>query len=114
MSPAWSDLENHDSNLVKMLVRCILEDADKKGLPGAFSDRDNLIMFGILHCQGSPQDKATAWFNLLQKSDAQFISVSDKEFITVVNKMLTYVTSDAFTVFAEIGEYEKLYSEDEL
>ena len=64
-SPAWEGLNNKDSILVKIL----LSSAFKNYTKGIYHEdhicADTLKLFGILHCQGNPKDKAEAWYDLL-------------------------------------------------
>jgi hypothetical protein len=64
-SPAWEDLNNKNSVLVKIL----LSSAFKNNTKGIYQEdhicADTFKLFGILHCQGNPKDKAEAWYDLL-------------------------------------------------
>lgn len=80
-SPAWNELLENESKLVKLL----LSDAFKNPTKNQSShqiDADNLILFGIIHCQGNATDKADQWFSVLQeggKEAHQLITSNDKD-----------------------------------
>ena len=54
-----------------------------------------LTMFSMLHCNGTPMDRATILYSILQEgglSAHEEISAGDKDFIPVFNKLALLVT----------------------
>ena len=115
-SEAWQALKDEESVVCKVLLSSAFKN-EEKGQTAAQIDTDYLILFGLLHCQGTPKDKAEKWYDILQeggKAEHNTISASDKDINTVVKKMVDFVTCDVFGTFAPIAGVENAYSEDEL
>ena len=106
---SWSQLNVSDSEFVKFLKLACPLDGDETG-----SDSNNpyeqcysvfkLKSIGILHCDGSPEERATELFNLAQPySNQDNIACSDKElkkaflFMTVFATDITFKTEPLFT-----------------
>jgi len=80
-------------------------------------DLDFLILFGILHCQGQPADKAEQFYNVLQeggKTAHDFIAASDKDLGPVFKKMCDFVGKDAFVEFASIAVIPTPYTSEDI
>lgn len=74
-------------------------------------------MFGILHCQGKPADKAEQLYNVLQeggKAEHAFISAGDKDMAPVFRKLCDFVSKDAFGEFPKIAAIPTAYSSDDI
>jgi hypothetical protein len=116
-SPAWESLNNRDSILVRILLSSAFKNNDKGITHEDHICADTLKLFGILHCQGNPKDKAEEFYNLLQeggKAQHPKISANDKDLKPVFQKMCDFVTRDIFVTFSRIAGKEVLYEENEL
>jgi hypothetical protein len=115
-SPAWNALLEQDSKLVRVLQSDAFKDP-KKNQTLTQIDMDYLILFGIIHCQGNPTDKAEQWFDVLQEGGREaheMITSNDKDFEPVFMKMCEFVTKDIFTDFARIHGLERKYGRSDL
>lgn len=113
-SQAWSGLADDESIVSQVLLSSAFKD-ETKGQTAAQIDKNFLILFGILHCQGTPKDKAEKWYGILQeggKSVHPKISANDKDMVPVVKKMCDFVTCDVFSIFAPMGSLPNPYTDE--
>ena len=95
---AWSGLTKNDSALAKLLTSAFFKD-ESKGHSADQIDHTSLMLFGILHCRDSKnnKEKAKGLYEVLQDGGFErhtHISAGDKDFKPTFEKMCSLVTYD--------------------
>jgi len=88
-SPAWQDLNDEDSVLVKILLSDAFKDPSK-GQSADQIDTTYICLYGLLFCHGTMHDKATHWYDILQQGGKEMhpsIAAMDKDLVPVFRKM---------------------------
>ena len=114
-SPAWKDLKDPDSVLVKLLTSAAFKD-EKKGHGADQIDADFLRCFGLLNCAGKNEDKARWFYGVLQEGglDAhQFISATDKDLNPIFEKMCGLASWELFTIADQTGSVDSIYDDSQ-
>ena len=113
---AWAALDDKQSNLVKVLLSsCFGSEETESDDPKI--NADNLKMWALLHCQGSNDSKAVAFYEILQEgglSAHEQISASDKDFAPAFERICKFVSEDVIKFSVDLMGAESLYSQDEI
>ena len=113
---AWEGLENPDSGIYKFLVSGLFKDP-KKSQTGDQIDADILRTAGVISCQDDLEDKARAFYALIQDGGMEkheFVSAADKDLFPVFEKILELSVWGLMQQTAELGVVDELYSSDEI
>jgi len=112
---AWKDLTVGDSPLHKLLSS---KEFQVNG--GAVEGRisvESLLVMGLLHCAGKPEEKAKTLYCVLQDggfADHAQISASDKDLVPVFQKFCAFVTKEIFDLAANEGGIVCMYEKFEV
>ena len=88
-TPAWSGLKDKKSVLYKFLTSDNFKNKNrifKTNKQGPLIDKDLLVLFGLLHCEGTLEEKSYNFNTFLQECGIEkngFIAASDEDFITI-------------------------------
>ena len=88
-TPAWAGLENPESGIYKLLVSDLFKDP-KKNQTGDQIDADILRIAGVISCQDDLEDKAKAFYGLVQEGGMErheHLSANDKDLAPVFEKI---------------------------
>ena len=80
-TPAWQGLESPESGVCKFLTSSLFKDP-KKSQTGDQIDADILRIAGVISCQDDLEDKAKAFYALIQDGGMdkhEFVSAADKD-----------------------------------
>lgn len=105
-SPAWAQLTQDDSKLVKVLLSAAFK--SDESAPDQI-DITHLFCMGIIHCGGTPREKAEVFYAVLQDgglSAHTFISAADKDMAPVFEKICALSTVHLFDWCYDITQYE--------
>ena len=104
-SPAWAQLTQDDSKLVKVLLSDAFKDETKGQAPDQI-DVTFLLCYGVLHCGGTVKEKAEVFYAILQDggmSAHTFISATDKDLAPAFERMCLLCTVYLFQWVHEIN-----------
>jgi len=107
-SPAWAQLTQDDSKLVKVLLSDAFKNKEKGQAPDQI-DTTYLMCYGVLYCAGSPKEKAEVLYGILQDgglSAHTFISATDKDLPDAFQKMCLLCTVHLFEWAEEFTGFE--------
>jgi hypothetical protein len=105
-SGAWAQLTQDDSRLCKVLLHQAFK--SEKCAPDQISV-EFLKCMGLIHCGGSPREKAEYLYNLLQDgglSAHTFISAADKDLEPTFEKICLLATVHLFEWAEEFNSFE--------
>jgi hypothetical protein len=101
----WRPLHDDSSQLTQMLLSPVFRGVRE---PGQI-DVCYLKLFALIHCDGSVQDKAAEFYNILQDGGQQdWISHSDKDIVPALRKMANLVTEGIFKLSGLAMKYNEL------
>ena len=70
-----------------------------------YTDVDSLILFGILHCAGSPKDKTEVLYGVLQDGGQEkhkHITAGDKDMVPTLTKLILSSTVHVIQLMQEL------------
>lgn len=97
-TPAWAQLKQSDSKLVKVLLHPAFKNQDE-GHGAEQIDVNYLQIYGYLLCAGKPKDKVEVLFNILQEGGLAkhtYIGALDDDFLPTFRKICRFATIHIF------------------
>ena len=76
---------------------------------------DKLVLFGILHCPGSGEEKANVLYSVFQDGGVdkqKWVSATDKDILPNLSKLIKLVSSDLAQLMEEVDEEHPMGMED--
>ncbi len=114
-SGAWAALQDDSSTLCGILRHSCFKD-EKMGMSEDQLSVTFLLLFGLLHCKGKLDEKAIAFYNILQEGGLaahENISATDKDFAPAFEKLCLFATVDIFGLAQDFGGHENQHSEND-
>ena len=102
---AWKSIKEPDSKICKLLEHPVFANDD------GTIDANALVCFALLHCAGTPTDKAAVLYGVLQEGGVNknpWISAADKDFEPIMNKMFYLVSFDLAKLMKDIEGVEPM------
>eukprot|EP00347_Sterkiella_histriomuscorum_P018693 403344536 len=100
----WEDLTNNDSALTKIMTSsCFkLEDSENE----VEMSIQYLLLFGLLYCQGTPEEKSSCLYDILQDGLQEQISANDKDLKDCFWRLLELASVQIHKWSQEVGDEE--------
>ena len=113
MFPECEELSIDDSALNKFLSSDLFGNDDDSGEV----DLDAIKVFGLLHCQGSPEKKAKHYLEMarqqLKLEESIPFNTERSQNCTLFAKFFRIASHGLFKTLADIGEADPFYSDSE-
>ena len=113
-------MTEENSQLRKVLFSDPFRCQERFGSKGKFSqkiDTNHLKLFGLLHCAGTPHDKAEVLLTILYKGylgDNTYITSRNKNLVHVFEKLCALATWELFEIAQRAGALPNLYTKVEI
>lgn len=112
-TPAWAQLTQNDSKLCKVLLSEAFKEPSKH-LENQISEKF-LMSYGLILCQGKPQEKAKVFFGILQEGGVDkhtFIAAEDQDLPEVFQKICMLATVHLFDWAQSITGTDNPFEDD--
>ena len=114
--PEWTELKNTSSNFYKFLNSVLFKDL-KKHTSGQV-ETESLLLFGLLHCEGSSDKKAQVYLNMakkqLNKVSQTTFSVENEKSCTLFNKLCKLASHGLYDISKQLYEITHRYTDVDL
>ena len=118
-SLAWADLKDKSSVFYKFITSDIFKNPSNsyQSNRNDIIDKHFLVMFALLHCAGTFEEKAKHFITLLEEHGVVkngFIIASDQDFIPLFNQLCGLASFDLFAATSHLDTVDSIYSQEEI